>query len=220
MPVRVAEYLDVPVDEVHIVHERGNLEFNGTGAVILNWSALGDPERNPGYTKDQAERDLKHWFGVSKVVFLEGVPEGDRTNGHVDGIARFIDTNTVVGQCTSESLCKPDDGKTGSLLDTAARIIREVGFSVIREPIEGIAQFAGLQFDTNYLNWLVGNGFLITTGYGNENLDLRAKARLQVYFPDRDIYVVPMLRSWAAGGGVHCHTNDQPVSPVKMPLLQ
>ena len=52
MPVRVARYLDVPVDEVHIVHERGNLEFNGTGAVILNWSALGDPERNPGYTKD------------------------------------------------------------------------------------------------------------------------------------------------------------------------
>ena len=74
MPVRVAEYLDMPVDEVHIVHERGNLEFNGAGAVILNWSALGDPERNPGYTKDQAERDLKHWFGVSKVVFLEGVP--------------------------------------------------------------------------------------------------------------------------------------------------
>ena len=221
VPVRVAEYLDMPVDEVHIVHERGNLEFDGAGAVILNWSALGDPERNPGYTKDQAERDLKHWFGVSKVVFLAGVPERDRTNGHVDGIARFIDTNTVVvGQCTSESLCKPDDGKTGSLLDTAARVTCEAGFSVIREPIEGIAQFAGLQFDTNYLNWLVGNGFLITTGYGGNNLDLRAKARLRGYFPDRDIYVVPMLRSWAAGSGVHCHTNDQPVSPVKMPMLQ
>ena len=217
----MAEYLDIPVDKIHIVHERGNLEFNGAGAVILNWSTLGDPERNPGYTKNQAELDLKHWFGVSKVVFIEGVPEGDRTNGHVDGIARFIDTNTVVvGQCTSESLCKPDDGKTGSLLDTAAQVIGEAGFSVIREPMEGIAQFAGQRFDTNYLNWLVGNGFLITTGYGIENLDLRAKARLQGYFPDRDIHVLPMLKSWAAGGGVHCHTNDQPVSPIKMPLLQ
>ena len=88
------------------------------------------------------------------------------------------------------------------MLDTAAQVISEAGFSVIREPMEGIAQFAGKQFDTNYLNWLVGNGFLITTGYGIENLDLRAKARLQGYFPDRDIYVLPMLKSWAAGGGV------------------
>ncbi len=221
VPVRVAEYLGMPVDTVHIVHERGNLEFKGAGAVILNWSAFGDPERNPGYTKDQAEWDLKYWFGVSKVVFIEGVPEGDRTNGHVDGIARFIDTNmVVVGQCTSESLCQPNDGKTGSLLDTAAQVIGEAGFSIIREPMEGVAQFDGQRFDTNYLNWLVGNGFVITTGYGVEILDLRAKARLQSYFPDRDIYVLPMLKSWAAGGGVHCHTNDQPASSVKMSRLQ
>jgi len=24
-----------------------------------------------------------------------------------------------------------------------------------------------------------------------------------------------MLSSWAAGGGVHCHTNDQPANPIK-----
>ena len=221
VPVRVAEHLDMPVDRVNIVHERGNLEFNGAGAVILNWSTLGDPKRNQGYTKAEAEQDLKYWFGVSKVVFIEGVPEGDRTNGHVDGIARFIDTNTVVvGQCTSESLCQPNDGKTGSLLDTAAQVIGEAGFSVIREPMEGVAQFDGQRFDTNYLNWLVGNGFVITTGYGVEILDLRAKARLQSYFPDRDICVLPMLKSWAAGGGVHCHTNDQPASSIKMSRLQ
>ena len=218
VPVRVAEHLDMPLDEVRIVHERGNLEFNGVDTVILNWSTLGDPERNPRYTQANAERDLKHWFGVSKVVFVEGVPEGDRTNGHIDGIARFINTKTVVvGQCTSASLCEPGDGKTGSVLDTAAQVINDAGFTVVREPMEGIAEIAGQRFDTNYLNWLVGNGFVITTGYGLKRLDLQAKARLQSYFPDRDIYVLPMLKSWAAGGGVHCHTNDQPASPSKLP---
>ena len=211
VPLRVAAYLDLPLDEISIVHERGNLEFNGDDAVILNWSTLGDPERNPGYTQEQAEQDLKYWFGVSKVVFVEGVPEGDRTNGHIDGIARFINTDTVVvGQCTAASLCKPSDGKTGSVLDTAAQVINDAGFTVIREPMEGIAEVAGQRFDTNYLNWLVGNGFVITTGYGVKRLDRQAKARLQSYFPDRDIYVLPMLKSWAAGGGIHCHTNDQP----------
>ena len=211
VPRRVAKYLDMPFDDVSIVHDRGNLEFNGVDTVILNWSTLGDAERNPGYTRTQAEADLKHWFGVSRVVFIEGVPEGDRTNGHIDGIARFIAADTVVvGQCTAASVCKPGDGQTGSLLDSAAQVISDAGFTVIREPIEGIAEVEGQQFDTNYMNWLVGNGFVITTGYGDERLDNEAKIRLQDYFPNRDVHVLPMLKSWAAGGGVHCHTNDQP----------
>ena len=220
VPRRVAASLDMPLDEVRIVHERGNLEFNGMDTVILNWSTLGDAARNPEYTRTQAEADLKHWFGVSQVVFVEGVPEGDRTNGHIDGIARFIATDTVVvGQCTLASVCKPGDGKTGSLLDRAAEVISDAGFTVIREPMEGIAQVEGRQFDTNYMNWLVGNGFVITTGYGDERLDSEAKIRLQNYFPGRDVHVLPMLKSWAAGGGVHCHTNDQPAQvPAKTSL--
>ena len=220
VPRRVAASLDMPLDEVRIVHERGNLEFNGMDTVILNWSTLGDAARNPEYTRTQAEADLKHWFGVSQVVFIEGVPEGDRTNGHIDGIARFIATDiVVVGQCTLASVCKPGDGKTGSLLDRAAEVISDAGFTVIREPMEGIAQVEGRQFDTNYMNWLVGNGFVITTGYGDERLDSEAKIRLQNYFPGRDVHVLPMLKSWAAGGGVHCHTNDQPAQvPAKTSL--
>ena len=211
VPQRVATYLDMAHDDVNIVHERGNLEFNGVDSVILNWSTLGDAERNPEYTQAQAEADLKHWFGVSQVVFVEGVPEGDRTNGHIDGIARFIATDTVVvGQCTATSVCKPGDGKTGDLLNRAAQVISDAGFKVIREPMDGIAEVDGQQFDTNYMNWLVGNGFVITTGYGDERLDSEAKVRLQNYFPGRDVYVLPMLESWAGGGGVHCHTNDQP----------
>ena len=54
IPIKVGEYLGVPVDQVDIVHERGNLEFNGMDTVIVNWSTLGDPNRNPGYTRDQA----------------------------------------------------------------------------------------------------------------------------------------------------------------------
>ena len=220
VPRRVAASLDMPLDEVRIVHERGNLEFNGMDTVILNWSTLGDAARNPEYTRTQAEADLKHWFGVSQVVFVEGVPEGDRTNGHIDGIARFIATDTVVvGQCTLASVCKPGDGKTGSLLDRAAEVISDAGFTVIREPMEGIAEVEGQQFDTNYMNWLVGNGFVITTGYGDERLDSEAEIRLQNYFPGRDVHVLPMLKSWAAGGGVHCHTNDQPAQiPAKTSL--
>jgi agmatine deiminase len=218
VPDNVGEILDIPVDHVDVVHERGNLEFNGSDTVILNWSTIGDPNRNLNYSKKQAERDLKKYFGVQQVIFIEGIPEGDLTKGHIDGIARFIDPNTVVVvQCTSRSLCRPD-GRDAKIYDRAAEVIEKAGFNVIREPIEGFVSHKGQMFDTNYMNWLVGNGFVIVPGFGNLSTDVAAKSRIENYFPDRDVYLIEMLSSWSSGGGVHCHTNDQPAFSIPKPI--
>jgi len=180
VPAAVASYLSLAVQDIDIVHERGNLEFNGADSVILNWSVLGDSRRNPGYTKKQAEADLKKYFGVSRVVFVEGIPQGDLTNGHIDGIARFINPATVVvPDCTLASKCQPDDGVDDAVYDAAAASIKAAGFKVIRDPIEGIAKYNGQEFDTNYMNWMVGNGFVIAVGFGSPQADMSAKMRLQ-----------------------------------------
>jgi agmatine deiminase len=211
VPSKVAKTIGLPAEVIDIVHERGNLEFNGVDTVILNWSVIGDSRRNQGYSKARAITDLKKHFGVSKVVFIEGVPEGDLTNGHIDGIARFINpTTVVVVDCTGESQCAAPNNLTHAIFDAAAKTIEAAGFTVIREPIEGTRDYHGNTFDTNYINWLVGNGFVVTVGFDNPETDSAAKARLEQYFPGRDVYVIETLASWAAGGGVHCHTNDQP----------
>ena len=211
MPKAIGAYLNIPVEHVDIVHERGNLEFNGVDTVLLNWSTLGDPRRNVAYTKQQAEADIRQYFGVSKVVFIEGVLKGDLTHGHIDGIARFINAHTVVVPiCSDASLCGQDAHRDAKVYNDAATTIEQAGLTVIRAPIEGYVEHRGEQFDATYMNWLVGNGFVISAGFNNTRLDSAAKKRLQQYFPDRDIYIVAMLDSWFAGGGVHCHTNDQP----------
>ena len=214
VPDKVGAILNMPVDNIDIVHERGNLEFNGLDTVILNWSTIGDPSRNLNYNKKQAELDLKKHFGVTNVIFIEGIPDGDLTKGHIDGIARFINLRTVVVvQCTNKSLCRPDS-KDAEIYDKAAKIIKEAGFNVIREPIEGFVKYNSQMFDTNYMNWLVGNGFVIIPGFGNPETDVPAKSRIESYFPNRDVHLIEMLSSWAAGGGVHCHTNDQPAFSI------
>ena len=119
----------------------------------------------------------------------------------------------VIIQCTPQSLCGRD-GKDAEIYDNAAKIIEKAGFNVIREPIEGFVNHKDQMFDTNYMNWLVGNGFVIVPGFGNLKTDSRAKVRIESYFPDRDVYLIEMLKSWAAGGGVHCHTNDQPAFSI------
>ena len=214
VPDKVGAILNIPVDNIDIVHERGNLEFNGLDTVILNWSTIGDPSRNLNYNKKQAELDLKKHFGVTNVIFIEGIPDGDLTKGHIDGIARFINLRTVVVvQCTTKSLCLPDS-KDAEIYDNAAKIIKEAGFNVIREPIKGFVKYNSQMFDTNYMNWLVGNGFVIVPGFGNPETDIPAKSRIESYFPNRDVHLIEMLSSWAAGGGVHCHTNDQPAFSI------
>ena len=55
-------------------------------------------------------------------------------------------------------------------------------------------------------------GWVILVGFDNPATDLAAKAQLESWFPNRDVYVIEMLDSWIEGGGVHCHTNDQPAA--------
>ena len=193
IPDKVGEILGLPVDHIDIVHERGNLEFNGLDTVILNWSTIGDTNRNLNYNKQQAEIDLKKHFGVTKVIFIEGIPDGDLTKGHIDGIARFIGLRTVVVvECTTQSLCQPGS-KDAEIYDKAAEIISKAGFQIKREPIEGFVKYNDQMFDTNYMNWLVGNGFVIVPGFGNPETDIAAKSRIESYFPNRNVYLLSLI---------------------------
>jgi agmatine deiminase len=213
VPIVVGAQLVMPVDTVSVVHERGNLEFNGVDTVILNWNVLGNPNRGNGYAnKAAAEVDLKSWFGVTKVVWADGPITGDLTAGHIDGIARFIDADTaVVANCTSNGHCQPG-GADDQVYDATAAKLVAAGFEVLRMDFEAAISYAGQTFDADYMNWAVGNGWVILVGFDNPSSDNSAKALLETWYPNRDVHVIEMLDSWIAGGGVHCHTNDQPAA--------
>ena len=213
VPASVGAVLGLPVDEVPIVHERGDLEFNGRDTVVLNWSVISDPARNPGITKQQVTTAMKNRFGVTQVVLLEGSPSGDLTGGHVDGLARFLDERrVVVPDCSASSFCQPGDADD-QIYDASASTLTDAGFEVLRWPYPAKVSEGGFTFDTNYMNWLVGNGFVIAVGFGHEEADAEAKAQLEAWFHGREVHVIEMLDSWLNGGGVHCHTNDQPLWP-------
>jgi uncharacterized membrane protein len=203
----------MPVDPVSIVHERGNLEFNGVDTVILNWNVIGNSNRGNGYaSKAAAEVDLRDRFGVSRIIWADGPITGDDTGGHIDGIARFIDANrVVVGNCTVTGHCQPGDSDD-QVYDAVASELTAAGFEVIRMDFEAEISYGGYLFDADYMNWGVGNGWVILVGFDNPATDDAAKAKLEEWFPGRDVHVIEMLDSWIAGGGVHCHTNDQPAA--------
>ncbi len=76
--------------------------------------------------------------------------------------------------------------------------------------VDGFVPYRDGQMEANYANWLVANGVVIMTGFGEADWDNAAKAAVEGFFPGRDVIVVEALELWYWGGGVHCVTNDQP----------
>lgn len=204
VPAKVANIKSVPLETVALTLEKGTLEFNGKDTVITSWPVLHD--RNPQMTRGEMESVLKSKFGVSKVVWLEAVPPGDLTNGHVDGIARFINANTVV---VSRYADQSDPDSAG--FEQSAAIIRAAGFNVVRLDVLGDVTYRGEQLPANYANYLVANGVIIASSFGNAQFDNHAKQQLQQLFPGRTVILTDTRELWFNGGAVHCVTNDQPL---------
>ncbi len=184
VPLRVAEYLGMAVeDHQDYVLERGNLEFNGAGTLVLNWDCQDD--RNPGMTRVEHEAILAEAFGLTRIIWAFGHYPGDGTTGHIDGTARFVDRDTIAIA----------DYGSPIELDLAVAC-QEAGLEVVWYPGDP--------------NWLVGNGFVAAMSSGNVATDAELKAQLESLFPGRDVHMIDAGTIASAGGGIHCVTNDQP----------
>mmetsp|Transcript_11062 Transcript_11062/g.31027 ORF Transcript_11062/g.31027 Transcript_11062/m.31027 type:complete len:367 (+) Transcript_11062:460-1560(+) len=223
IPQRMGDVLDLDVFNVSIVSERGNLEFNGAGAVMANYEVFARRPENAGLSFDYVRELLSLQFNAHTVVLLNPGyrPSDDLTGGHIDGIARFVNATTaVVGQCTKNSKCQPE-GRNARIFDGAADQLRSAGFDVIRMPFNGAKTITSPEFggttttvtmDTSYMNWLVGNGFVATLSWDEGGpLDQEATAQLESWFPGRHVELVDMSSAWIHGGGAHCISNDKPV---------
>ena len=193
LPDIVADMLDLPLEQIPVVHERGDLEVNGADTAMVNWSVVS--HRNPGHSREDLTVAFQQALGVESVIWAEGFDPLDGTRGHIDGMARFVAEDTILV------------GNDGSkLMDDVAEQIRAQRPDLVLERLD--SPDAAL-----YMNFLVGNGFVLvaTSGYSSE--DAVAEDVLQGYFPGRDIRFVDVDALWQNGGGIHCVTNDQPVAP-------
>ena len=184
VPTFVGEYLNIKVeDHQEYVLEKGNLESNGAGVLVLGWDCQND--RNPGMTRKEHETILKEALGATQILWAYGHWKGEGTTGHIDATARFIDQNTLVVA----------DYKAPIDCDGLATTAEDIGLNVVR--------YAG------DLNWLVGNGFVLAMSEGSK-YDQEAKSQLAEFFPGREVFLIDGDTLAAAGGGIHCITNDQP----------
>lgn len=193
-----------------LVAEGGSVLVDGEGTVITTETCLLNPNRNPGWTKSEVEKELLRTLGASKVIWLPGNPDEDETNGHIDGLAQFIRPGVVLAEITYDiehpwyDIIHDNINALKGQVDAKGREID----IVFIEDAHG-CDTVGDKFCTSYLNSLIVNGGIIMPKYGIP-ADDRARAVYQNLFPDRKVVQLSINNIAVGGGGIHCITQQQP----------
>ena len=207
---RVLDHLDVPQFSSHLTAEGGGITVDGEGTMISTESCILNPNRSPGWTKDEVDAELKGLFGLEKIIWLPGNAEETESDGHVDGIAAFVGPAKVLVEY------RRDPDATDADIMNANYEALQGQTDAQNRPIEliPIGEANVVDCDPNmfcrtYVNSYIANGALIMPRY-NPPEDDEAKAIFEFLFPEREIVQVEIFAIAAGSGGIHCITQQQP----------
>ncbi|WP_084958520.1 agmatine deiminase family protein [Thermoactinospora rubra] len=210
----VLDRLGVPAHRTSMVGEGGGIHVDGEGTVIVTETVQLDPRRNPGWTKAEAEAELRRLLGVEKVLWLpRGLTAdygGYGTNGHVDLLACFARPGLVLCHIQPDP-AHPDFEVTRENLAVlrASTDARGRPLEVVEVLAPTVAEAGGKLVDYSYINHYLANGLVLLCSFDDprdaETAELFAKL-----FPGRAVESVDARAIFAMGGGIHCITQQQP----------
>ena len=211
VPTRVAEALGLPVFYPGIVMEGGAVDVNGAGTVMTTTSCLLNKNRNPRLSKSQIERYLKNYYGQRHVIWLGDGIEGDDTDGHIDDLARFVDSRTIVIGIERN----PRDPNYKVLLENRRRLDRlrdQDGrpFNIVELPMPRPVVYMKQRLPATYMNFYFVNRALLVPTFGDARTDTAAIATLQRLLPARNVVGVDCRALIWGLGAMHCLTQQQP----------
>lgn len=203
--------------------EGGALEVNGEGTLMATESSVLNPNRNHGRTKAEIEDHLRDLLGVRKIIWLQGARGIDVTDYHVDSLARFGHSNTVIlsrpnaeVQYTNPRYMAYEQAKSvlSTSINAAGQPLKVVDIEEAETVPRALGEDDGLALGepvTTYVNFYLVNGAVIVPQFGDERTDRKAVEMMKMLFPKRTVETV--LLNWMpwAGGGVHGATQQWPL---------
>lgn len=209
---RVAQRLGIPFRATGIVGEQGGLEHDGAGLFMAHESSWANPNRSR-VSRDDIEAQLKGALGAKKVLWAPGLVGEDITDYHIDALARFVGPSKVLIQIDDqEDLSDPWSRAahaTLAMLQSATDASGK-GLTIVKLPEPANIRARGDDFVASYVNFYVCNDAVITAQFGDPRADDQARDTIQELYPEREIVMLDVDPLGAAGGGIHCATQQQP----------
>ena len=211
---RIAEKLGLYVFDNGVVGEGGGVETDGAGTLLAHASSWVNPNRNAGSQEEVGELLLQA-LGAEKMIWAPGVKDADITDYHIDALARFVKPGQVLIQMPDKII----DGdpwsaaafETYEILKKATDAQgRKLDIVVIPEPLN--IRSRAEDFVSSYVNYYVCNGAVIGAEFGDAKADAEAARILGQLYPGREVVSINVDAIGEVGGGIHCSTQQQPLT--------
>ena len=211
VPTRVGNALGLPVYHPGIVMEGGSVDFNGQGTLLTTTACLLNKNRNPHLNKRQIEDYLVDYYGASQILWLGDGIVGDDTDGHIDDITRFVNTDTVVTVVEENRT----DGNYGILQENLQqlkkmRLLDGRQLTVVELPMPAPVIYDGQRLPASYANFYIANAAVVVPTYRDDKNDQKALDILASCFPDRKVVGVDSTDIIWGLGSWHCLSQQEP----------
>jgi len=220
VPRRLAEALGLERFVSRLVMEGGGFSVDGEGTLITTESVVLNPNRNPGWTREECEAALCEATGCTRIIWLaHGLVEDRDTDGHSDNVVQFVAPGRVVAQMA------PDRSNPNwePLSENLARLRQAVDargrrLEVVEVPwLPYTESIEGHRYAIPYVNFYPVNGAVIAPATGS-SFEAAAYELLGELFPGREVVGVASTALAYGGGGVGCVTQQVPDAVSLAPL--
>ncbi|CAI0904213.1 agmatine deiminase family protein [Serratia entomophila] len=199
-----------------LVGEGGGIEVDGHGTGIMTESSWVNRNRNPGWSRDRVEQELKAMLGLRKIIWLPGIKGKDITDAHVDFYARFVRPGVVIANLDTDPESYDSQVTQAHLAileqatDADGRRLQVHCVSPPLAPRRSRFNKGNPDFAAGYINYFVINGAVIAPEFGDREADAQALERLTALYPEHEVVQVNIDAIAAGGGGIHCVTSQLP----------
>jgi len=209
MGSRILDWVGVDEYTSTMIAEGGGITVDGEGTVITTESCFPNKNRNPHLTKKEIESELCRTLGASKVIWIPGDPNETGTDGHIDGIAAFIEPGRILVEISPDS--SDPHYRVGQNNVKALKNIKDAKGRTLEIDFIYEGDYSVLEFDEcrSYINSYLANGAVIVPGYNHERDHLAVETYQKIY-PDREVVQIQISDIAIGGGGIHCITQQQP----------
>lgn len=216
IPSRIAESLGLPIQPSRLILEGGAIEGNGKGLLLTTEAVLLNPNRNPDWSKQDIENELRQMLGVQSIFWLGKGIEGDDTDGHIDDMVRFCREDAVVSireyNSSSPNYSILEENRE-RLQDMRTLSGNRVEIIDLPMPDPLIADNWRLeQLPASYANFLIVNDVVLVPIFMQEKNDDRAMGILREAFPRHHVTGLDARKLVIEGGAIHCITQQQPAA--------
>ena len=194
--------------DLDMVLEGGSVELDGNGTLIASKSSVVGTERNTDMTVEEVEEYLKKYFGVTNIIWIEGLKGYDITDGHIDACVKFAGGNKLVTLPYDDFMWYCTETEEDWEIVTNAVNADGVPYEIVEIPLTETF-YEEIDDYGCYLNYYVGNEVVIVPVYGDVNDQLALDIIAELY-PTRQVVGINCLNLAIFGGVLHCVTQQQP----------